>query len=193
MDNTPFYRPITAELCQGDVFERIALVFSKDAPTPLKKATLPGKREGFEADTPLAPSTPPSGSPLLVAAPCDYTRAMLLTHDCEIDKPSTKVLNLALIRPLDPKMPEDDKTILRENRKFAFFYLPAEQEGAAESYVDFRRLGTVGVETVKATPRLARLSEIARKAMLFQFFRYLTRIDLRQASLPPPEEEGGGG
>jgi hypothetical protein len=28
---------------------------------------------------------------------------------------------------------------------------------------------------------------------LFQFFRYLTRIDLQKASLPLPEEEAGGG
>src|SRR5262249_25608922 len=105
MDDPPFYRPVTAELCQGDVFERVPLVFSKDDPVLLKKASLPGKREGFEAGAPLSPTKPPpSGAPLLVAAPCDYTRALLLTYDCEIDKPSTKVLALVLVRPLDPKI-----------------------------------------------------------------------------------------
>jgi hypothetical protein len=193
MADTPFYRPITNELCQGDIFERVPLVYINDNPCLLKKTTLPGKREGFELGDPLSLAAPPrAGTPLLVPAPCDYTRALLLTFDCEIDKPSAKILTLALIRPLDLKMSENDINTIRENRKFAFFHLPPEQDGAFESHVDFRRVGTVGIDLVRAAPRVSRLSDTARKAMLFQYFRYLTRIDLYKASLPPPQEEAEG-
>jgi hypothetical protein len=190
MADQPFYRPLTDELCQGDLFERVPLAVINADPPLLQKATLPGKREGYEVVGQLSPSSPPPAGQLLVPARCDHTRAVLLTFDCEIDKPSTKILTLALVRPLDPKMPDADQVKIRENRKFAFFFLPPATEGAPAGYVDFRRLGAVSVDVVKATPRLSRLSETARKAMLFQFFRYLTRIDLYQASLPPPQEEG---
>jgi hypothetical protein len=189
MPDPPFYRPLTDELCQGDIFERVPLAYLKDEPLIIRKATLPGKREGYEVASPFSLTTSQPKGPILVPASCDCTRALLLTFDCEIDKPSTKVLTFALIRPLDPTMPEADQTKIRGNRKFAFFFLPAAEGTAPAGYVDFRRLGTVGIEVVKAAARIARLSEASRKAMLFQFFRYLTRIDLYKASLPPPEEE----
>jgi hypothetical protein len=194
MADPPFYRPLPEQLCQGDVFERVPLVAVKDLPPVIKKTTLAGKREGFEVVEALLPSQPPNSSPpLLVAASCDHTRAVLLTYDCEIDKPSAKVLTVALVRPLDPKTPEADKAVLRENRKFAFFHLPPEQANGPESYLDFRRIGAVSVEVVKAAIKRASLSDLARKAMLFQFFRFLTRIDLSRAQLPPPEEEQAAG
>src|SRR2546423_1067164 len=131
MDGTQFYRPITEELCQGDVFERVPLVFVKESPSLLRKVTLPGKKDGFEMGELLsAAAAPRPGPPLLVAAPCEHTRAILLTYDCEIDKPSAKVLTLALVRLLDPRMPDADRTTIRENRRFAFFYLHPEQEEA---------------------------------------------------------------
>jgi hypothetical protein len=189
MPDPPFYCPLTGELCQGDIFERVPLAYINDDPPLLKRATLPGKREGYEVVSPLSQATSPPSGPLLVPARCDYTRALLLTFDCEIDKPTAKVLTLALIRPLDPRMPDADQAKIRENRKFAFFFLPPVEDTAPGSYVDFRRLATVGIGVVKATPRMTRLSDASRKAMLFQLFRYLTRIDLFKASLPPPEEE----
>src|SRR6266545_3640712 len=116
MPDPPFYCPLTEELCQGDIFERVPLAYINDDPSLLQKATLSGKREGYEVVSILSATTPPPTGSLLVPARCDYTRALLLTYDCEIDKPSTKVLTLALIRPLDPKMPDADQTKIRENR-----------------------------------------------------------------------------
>lgn len=183
MSTTPFYRPVTSELCQGDVFERLPLVYAKDLPPSLKRATLPGNRDGFEVES----SPPKPGATAIAAASCDFTRAILLTYDCEIDKPQTKLVTVALIRPLN--LPEPDKATIQESRKFAYFYLPPLDEAGPEAYVDFRRLSTVGLDLVKKSPPIARLSEIARNALLFQFYRFLTRIDLSQAVLPPVQDE----
>ncbi len=186
----PFYQPLDATLCQGDVFDFLPLVYVKDQAAIVKRATLPGNRDGFEIVAPTPNTTQPKSGPSpTVVAPCDFSRAVLLTYDCEIDKPAAKFMTFALVRPLDPRMPDSDKATIRENRKFACFYLPGEPANAPEAYVDFRRLSTVGIDLVKSANRISRLTDQSRKGLLFQFYRYLARVDLRKAVLPPTEEE----
>src|SRR2546427_13186149 len=60
------------------------------------------------------PSTPEEGA--LVPATCHVTRAMLLTHDCEIDK-DKKHRTVALIRPLPTNAPVQDRATLQKDRK----------------------------------------------------------------------------
>lgn len=102
---------------------------------------------------------------------------MLLTHDCEIDK-DKKHRAVALIRPLPANMPVQDRATIQENRRFAFFHLPSEGDLLPESYVDFRRNCTVSPQSVDSATRLASLTVHAREAMLLQFFRFLTRVEL---------------
>lgn len=107
MDAASFYRAPDPEMCQGDILERAPHVFVKEQPLPLLKTTLPGNRIVYEMEN-LAPgqlpSTPDQGK--LVGATCQVTRAMLLTHGCEIDK-DKKHRAVALVRPLSPRMPND--------------------------------------------------------------------------------------
>ena len=87
MDATSLYRLVDAQLCQGDIFARVPHVILKEQPCPLRKATLSKKRMGYEVDElpeGALPTTPGEGT--LVPATCQVTRAMLLTHGCEIDK-----------------------------------------------------------------------------------------------------------
>jgi hypothetical protein len=178
MDAISFYRAVDPQLCQGDVLERVPHVYLKDHPLPLRPTTLPGKKPGYQlTELPPGelPKTPDEG--VLVPAMCQVTRAMLLTYDCEIDK-DTKHRTIALIRPIAANMPDRDRTIIRENKKYAFFYLPAGGDQLPESYVDFRRICTVSPEWVDSATRLASLSVDARQAMLLQFFRFLARVEL---------------
>src|SRR5262245_20987553 len=115
MDAASFYRPIDAELCQGDILERVPHVLLKEQPRPLRKTTLPGKRIVYEMEELVEgalPSTPESG--VLVPVTCQVTRAMLLTHDCEVDK-DRKHRTVALIRPLLESMPAEDRTTIQNN------------------------------------------------------------------------------
>ena len=75
-------------------------------------------------------------------------------------------------------MPHQDRALIQENRRFAFFYLPAEGERFPESYIDFRRICTVSPQWVDSATGLASLMSFARQAMLLQFFRFLTRVEL---------------
>ncbi len=178
MDAALFYRAIDAQLCQGDIFERVPQVILKEQPCPLRKATLSKNRMGYEiAELPdgALPTTPGEGT--LVAATCQVTRAMLLTHGCEIDKDKKHRL-VALIRPMPREWDEQNRKIVQDGRDFSFFYLPPGEGNLVESYVDFRRICTMAPPWVDSMPRLASLTEIARNAMLFQFFRFLTRAEL---------------
>jgi hypothetical protein len=178
MDAASFYRAADPQLCQGDILERVPHLLLKDQPWPLQKATLPGKRIGYELqELPegVFPDTPEGGA--LVRAACDVTRAMLLTHDCEVDK-DKKHRAVVLVRPLPASMPAEDRATIQQNKRFPFFYLPAGGDRLPESYVDFRRICTVSPQWVDSATRLASLSALARQAMLLQFFRFLARVEL---------------
>ncbi len=174
-----FYRDVSDELCQGDVFERVPLLYMTEMPQVLKQVDLNLKGELLEPSAPLDPLHPPGiANGLHVNASCDFTRAVLLTYDCEIDKPSTKQLTLAMVRPLDPSMSFQSRQIIRENRKMSTLYLPADGNNLSESLVDFIRISVVFKEGLQAAPRLTRLSDQARQAMLFQLIRFFCRVDL---------------
>ncbi len=178
MEAASFYRPVDPKLCQGDILERVPHLFLKEQPRPLQKTTLAGNRIVYELEElteGALPTVPEEG--VLVPATCQVTRAMLLTYDCEIDK-DKKHRTVALIRPLPTNMPAQDRATIQDNRRFPFFYLPAGGEKLPESYVDFRRICTVSPQWVDAAPRLASLTEITRRALLLQLFRFLTRVEL---------------
>lgn len=181
MDALSFYRTADLKLCQGDILDRVPHLLLKDRPRPLRRSSLSGNRSGYELEE-LAQgallTTPEEG--VLVPATCHVTRAMLLTHDCEIDKDS-KHRTIVLIRPLSASMPAPDRTIIQQNRRFPFFYLPSGGDRLPESYVDFRRVCTVSPLSVDSAVRLASLTEAAKQAMLLQFLRFLTRVELSEA------------
>lgn len=181
MEATSFYRPVDSQLCQGDIFDRVPHIYLKEQPRPLRKTTGPKNKTVYEMEElpeGALPTTPGEG--LLVPVTCQVTRAMLLTYDCEIDK-DKKHRTIALVRPLPANMPEPERTTIRQNQRFPFFYLPAGGEQLPESYVDFRRTCTVSPDWVDSASRLASLTPIARQGMLLQFFRFLTRVELDPA------------
>lgn len=103
--------------------------------------------------------------------------AILLTQDCEYDKPSTVSVLVAEVRLLSG-IPAGSQGNVRRNRVASAFYLPP-QADLPESYVDFRTIGRVAkrlaAEQASANGRLASLTEEARLALQRQlagFFGY---------------------
>jgi hypothetical protein len=188
-----FYRDVDEQLCQGDLFEDVPSVLLKPPLQVLRKQTMAGGRDTWnviEYSTDPRPEKAGKGatqaSPSIsvdfkkgeqVPAFCQVTRAMLLTHGCEIDKDKKHRL-VALVRPLG-MVPLPDCDTIRNNQKFSYFHLPADPvRRIEEGYVDFRRLTCVAPELLDQRPRLASLTDESVAALGAQLFRFLTRRDL---------------
>jgi len=95
MDAAPFYRAVDPQFCQGDILERVPHLYLKDQPRPPRKTTLAKNRVVYDLEElgeGALPSTPEEG--VWVPATCQVTRAMLLTHGCEIDKDLRNALSI---------------------------------------------------------------------------------------------------
>jgi len=181
-----FYRTPDSQLCQGDILCDIPHLHLKPPLQALRNTTT---RQGQAfLPEPYEPKTPQErrqGS--LVATSCQLGLGMLLTYDCEIDN-DRKHRMVALIRPLDRQIPPDQQEIIRDNRNFNFLYLPAYLDKMDESYVDLRRVSCLDPALVDQAERVVSLTDVAKKALYTQLFRYLTRHDISGdlGSLIPP-------
>lgn len=104
-------------------------------------------------------------------------RAILLTQDCEYDKPSTAAVLIAEVLPLSA-VASGSQGNVRRNRVASAFYLPSHTH-LPESYVDLRTIGRVSKSFVaveaQTENRLLSLTEEARLALQRQiagFFGY---------------------
>lgn len=106
-----------------------------------------------------------------------YVRAVLLTFNCEYDKPNCKSVLVAEVKPLD-LVPENLRGNVRRNRVASAFSLSG-HERLEESYVDFRYVSTLDKRIVEEASAIGRrilsLDEDTRLALqeqLYQFFGY---------------------
>ena len=67
-----------------------------------------------------------------------------------------------------------DQEIIRQNRNFSFFYLPA-TDSLPELFVDFRRITSLAPEFIPHPKRVAALGAESIKAFQMQFFLFITR------------------
>lgn len=95
----------------------------------------------------------------------DPVRVILLSHDCEYDKPKTRAPLVAQIRLLT-EVSQDSYGYLRNNKVISAFYLPALGNVMDESFVDFSRIVPVPKTILQLGSenknRLASLTDEAR-------------------------------
>jgi hypothetical protein len=100
-------------------------------------------------------------------------RSLLVTYDCECDKPSTKLVMAAGIFSL-ADVPADRRGNVRKNKVFSTFYL---EENAAfeEAFADFRYAGLLekAIVATRAETRLFSLGDAARLALQEQLSSFL--------------------
>lgn len=176
-----FYRDLSAELCQGDLLNEMASVHVRSPVAALRKFTLPGGREVFKVFQRNEECTPPldflkdggEDSPIS----CNLGRAIVITHDCDIDHERRYRL-VAAIRPMD-KLDEKAKTGIVNNANGNYFYLPADVErGIDEGYVDFRRITSITKTLLEQASRKASLAKESLRALQMCFFRFVTKRDI---------------
>lgn len=175
------YRDTDDKYCQGDLIDDIPSVHLKSLDGALAKCVLKGNREAWEI-LPYGGTSPASGKipdfkgGEKIPAFCQVSRAILLTHGCDIDN-DLKHRLVALVRPLAPVAPEV-QAVIRENRNFSFMHLPADaSRNIDESYIDFRRITCITPELLQQGTRLASLSDPGVQAIHERLFRFLTHRD----------------
>jgi hypothetical protein len=104
----------------------------------------------------------PEGVPVL-----KEIQGMLITHDCEFDKPNTVYVLVSEVCPLSELKPESRGNI-KNFKTLNTFYLP-QTEGISESYIDFRRTYQVDksclIDRLSKSLRLKSVTDEARMAL----------------------------
>jgi hypothetical protein len=186
----PFYVPPGVKLSQGDIFEdcpsleireRPILVARKWPNKTLGQPPLPVYREHHEdqekADKPQGGFhwTLEEGGGEAVISTGYKARAILLTHDCEVDNdPDFRVL--AMIRPLSAVDAGHQEEVVNFG-VWPYFPLSPQDEAPVmgPSFVDFRRLTTVHVDALRMADRFASLNTFVREALARRFQAFLFR------------------
>jgi hypothetical protein len=118
-----------------------------------------------------------------VIANCKRSKAILISHDCEIDKQHVKKWLVCPVVSMERLQPKIHDT-LKRNRIFSMLFLPKLEKTLDDSFVDFNQFTTLDSEFVKSAKRVISLSDIGRRALYVQFIRWLTRWELREIVCP---------
>lgn len=188
MQAEEYYRDVDPEWCQGDIIRQIPHIHLKPPLKVVRKETTKSgeKLAAFEyqfgtiQEKNNVAELPPGGFKFDIGeqaiAFCQLAFGVILSHGCEIDKDS-KHRTVALIRPLSNV--SQGREIIKANDNFSYWYLPAYGEIMGESYVDFRRITTLHPDFLKNSERIVSLTDNAVKHLQMQYFRYLTRRDIK--------------
>lgn len=192
------YLPPRDETSQGDIYENLPATHIEAR--PLRIARPFPRASGAQPQDELArqkygvhreDGRPPAGgfrwrfdqSGEDILAHGYLYKAMVLSHDCEIEN-DPRHRTLAMIRPITDLQPEDQTRVF-DFEVFSAFPLEAQEEEPRmeRCFIDFRRLTTVRPEVLTASVRLASVTDELRKAVSERFWLYLFR---------PLEEESPG-
>lgn len=163
------FGPPGPELSQGDLFDLVPSVYVHDlgymSKTDTNKYSLLRNRpESFKLDAEHAATA------MAIRRP-----AIVITHDCEIDKPHSRAtLLMASVRPL-AKIRKEDREGFRDNTRHRAFYLPETPYLTGENYADLRTVTTVRRDVLETLQKLASMGEDGRRMLREQLFRFFTR------------------
>lgn len=108
--------------------------------------------------------------------------AVVLSHDCEIDK-SKRVL----VAPVLPITTIDiaHRDIVRNRRRYPFMPVSEIQNILSESYIDLRGICFLERELIDHASRLSSMSVTGLEYLRFQLIAFITRIPYSQLRISP--------
>jgi len=165
------YQPL-GQLSQGDIFDVAPHVFLRE------KLSFVRNHEGN-----YVPADPPSDLRGDMVVRSESAKGILLTHDCSIDKTSTKYWQICPVVPIS-KLSRQEQGDVRKNRVYKFLHLPELGGVLPESFADFSLITSISPELFQKAKRLATLSDLGRKALYAQYIRWLTRWELTSITCP---------
>ena len=152
-----FYELLRDQLRQGDIFAAVQFV----------------RLEASEGDD----------SQPIARVSTKLVRGMLLNQSCDVDKPHTLRLVVVPVVNLS-ELSSADQTNVRKNKVFSRLHLPRYRDTMPESFVSVLEPMTVDRKWLQAASRLVSLSEQGRRALYFQYTRWLSRWELTEIPCP---------
>jgi hypothetical protein len=181
----PFYAPLGNSLSQGDIVRGVPWGVITD---PVTLCRIQGGPHRATVDNIAeVPSAFKKGQEYILAR-AELSLGIVLWPDCQIDKfkeqrrPEDRwFASIAPVLPMDPRLPELQRQSVREQRRRAYFYVPANEPlGIPESYVDVRHIWPVKQSALK--DRLATLSVDARAALYHHLFVFMTYLRPKESA-----------
>ncbi len=170
-----FYEPARSEVSQGDILEVLPHAHLK-YPVRLLESREDGLLSSREGEA------QGSGRQMGIAA-LRLERAILLSHDCEIDKPQILNWTVSPIVPIS-EIPGPKHGDVRKNKIFHLLHLPAYRNVLPESVIVLNQVTTLEKEFATSARRIASLSDMGRRAFYAQHIRWLTRWQLSELMCP---------
>lgn len=170
------YQSISDNVSQGDILELAPHIYLDPPLSALAAAEAPG--------TYLASQVPPSilnGDPVI--ASCKRRLAIVVTFDCEIDKPMNERWIVCPVVPLSD-LPSQSHGNVKRNRVAKLFFLQRHKELIPDSVVVLDQLSTINRFFIKEAVRIATLSDDGRLGLYTQFIRWLTRWEFKDVKCP---------
>ena len=170
MTQQPITRPPDQQLCQGDLFRDVPWTFIKEV------KFLQGNGQKF-----VVCAAPQPGNRGTLAAQAGIGHAMLLSHDCVIDKDNYSPLAFARVLPMstcDARMAQ----ATRDGKNLQAFYIPADNM-IDESYADFRLIFAMTPTIVHQLQRIASLTQTGQNSLQHSLITYWTRKKYRETIL----------
>ena len=167
------YQAVTDSISQGDILDAAPHLLLRD---PLLTVTTRGDGSFIASDAVV-------GKTNQTVALSRVGKAIVLTHDCVLDKPHTEYWQICLLAPLS-SLSKDMQGNVRKNRIYRYLHLPAFGGDIPESFVDFGVVTTVAPSFVRSANRLVSLSDFGRQAFYTQYIRWITRWELKQIDCP---------
>ena len=172
------YEEPRAEISQGDILEKLPSAYLA---APLR-ALFVRDDGAMEVESENHPNfNDKQGQP--VVASCKRAKALLLTYDCEIDKPAVKNWIVVPLVPLSV-IPGASHGDAKKNKIFSLLYLPSYRDIIEESVLVLNHVTTLDREFVQRTKRILSLSDVGRRALYAQYIRWLTRWQLSEIHCP---------
>jgi len=104
---------------------------------------------------------------------------IVLSHDCEIDKPGGKQpVLVAPVFPLAVIQAPAIQEMVRQGQRFAFLPLPAIPGVLPESYADFRSICYLPRVGVDESERKQSVGEVGKNAITTRLIAFFTRVQM---------------
>ena len=171
---------LKAELSQGDLLSPIPFAATTAPERMLKRgATLRHDVQTWQETSVWKPDADGRG---YILASGRRVHAIVLSHDCEIDKEKrvliAPVLSIATVTG-------DALEAVRNGKRYPFLHLPEIPQKLVESYLDLRGICFVERKVVDNVERLASMSEDGVERLHAQIIGFFTHIPLSDIRVTP--------